>query len=94
MQRVDYTRIRSHVFETLEGYNSPYQEAKKCACKMAIHLEFGKSRWYLMRSVNFTAGVKIYLKSESRKRSFFHLKPACTAGFFDQESECGLIQRQ
>lgn len=29
MQRVDYTRIRSHVFETLEGYNSPYQEAKK-----------------------------------------------------------------
>lgn len=29
MQRVDYTRIRSHVFETLEGYNSPYQETKK-----------------------------------------------------------------
>ncbi len=29
MQRVDYTRIKSHVFDTLEGYNSPYQEAKK-----------------------------------------------------------------
>ena len=29
MQRVDYTRMRSHVFETLEGCNSPYQEAKK-----------------------------------------------------------------
>jgi hypothetical protein len=27
MQRVDYTRIKSHVFDTLEGYNSPYQEA-------------------------------------------------------------------
>jgi hypothetical protein len=36
MQRADYTRIKSHVFDVLQGYNSPYQETKKMCVQSGL----------------------------------------------------------